>query len=195
MIRWYLNDRLEEYTDQQIQALIATLPPQRQQVALRFKFLQGQKESALAYDLLRQGARELFGLEQLPDFIYNEHKKPSLQGMPHVHFNLSHCKCAVICALSDHPVGVDVEQIGRKWEDVVDYAMSPSEAQQIRQAACPEVEFTRLWTRKEAVVKLLGTGLTDDVKNLLLPRYTDKMVLTTTENREKGYVFTIAQYR
>ena len=43
--------------------------------------------------------------------VYDDHGKPVLQDHPHLHFSLSHSGEWAVCALSDTPVGVDVERI------------------------------------------------------------------------------------
>lgn len=190
MFHLYLEDNLQQYTAAQIESLIATFPPQRREVAMRFKFPQGRLESAVAYSLLCRGLKEHYGIEEMPDFVYGEHGKPALAKYPGIHFNLSHCKNAVLCVLSDAPIGVDVERIGRYREDVARYCMNDSEMQQIQAATNPEIPFTRLWTQKEAVFKLQETGITDDVKVIL--SHCDNATIKTEVNEEKGYVYSIA---
>ena len=46
--------------------------------------------------------------------------------------------------------------------------MSATERQSIAEADDPRLMFTELWTRKEAYVKLLGTGLDMDTLPMLL---------------------------
>lgn len=188
----YLEDNLQLYNATEIERIIATFPRQRREVAMSYKFEQGRKESALAYRLLCQGLQERFQRNEQPTFVIGEHGKPSLLEYPDIHFNLSHCKQAVLCALSRKPVGVDVERIGRYHEDVARYCMNDEEMQQITQASDPEIPFTRLWTQKEAVVKLRGTGLTDSVKEILT--HCEGIHLDTVEQIEKGYIYTVAHW-
>lgn len=186
----YIEDNLEQYTSADVERLIASLPAQRRATALKFKFEQGRKESALAYLLLCKGLREHYGITAMPDFSIGEHGKPALRDYPHIHFNLSHCKKAVLCVLSDAPVGADVECLGRYNEGVARYCMNEEEMQIISQHPDPGVPFTRLWTQKEAVLKLEGTGITDEIKTVL--QHTGGIHLETIEVKEKGYIYSIA---
>ena len=89
--------------------------------------------------------------------------KPYLAGDTGIHFNLSHSGEKVICALSDHPVGADVQQVepeprlrlARRFflPGEVDYIRSHPD--RTAQAAA----FFRLWALKESVLKFTGQGL------------------------------------
>ena len=110
-----------------------------------------------------------------------------------LHFNLSHCKQAIACVLSERPVGVDVESIGRYSESLARHVLSPEEFALVSSAPDPQIPFTRLWTQKEAVVKLTGRGIDDDLPNLLF-KY-NNVSLHTEEHLDKGYILSVATYK
>jgi len=77
-----------------------------------------------------------------------------------VHFNLSHTGSAVVAAFAGSAVGIDIEQRGRS-RDFVGIArrfFCPSEADAISRSH-DEEQFLRLWTAKEAMLKLSGEGI------------------------------------
>ena len=163
---------------------------QRREQALRFKFERGQRTCVLAYLLLKRALREEFGITENPLFEYGEHGKPSIVGHPEIFFNLSHCKEAVACAVSRRPVGIDVESVREYKESLARYTMNDSEMSQILSAKCPDVAFIRLWTMKEARLKLTGEGISRDMKQVLVG---DDHNYTTVECLEKGYVYTVCE--
>lgn len=163
----YINDRLYELSASGLEREICQLPAWRRDIVLRFTHELGRRQSLLAYQLLCRGLKKDFGIEDMPRFAYGEHGKPFLADYPTLHFNLSHCKGAVACAISTKPVGVDIETYRPIKESIINYAMSEAEARRIRQAACPERAFTILWTQKEALVKLTGEGLNRELPALL----------------------------
>jgi 4'-phosphopantetheinyl transferase len=65
--------------------------------------------------------------------------------------------------------------------------MNEKEVEQIERAERPDVEFIRLWTKKEAMLKLTGEGLTNDLKSVL----TGNEQIETTVNMEKNYVWSV----
>ena len=181
----YINDDISNF---EFDASVKQLSAQRLAQALRFRHILGRKLNAAAYLLLRQGLSVEYGITESPELGYNEHGKPFVIGHPEVHFNLSHCRIAVVCALSSHPVGVDVEHIRPLNESLVRYTMNDGEVAEIMSSAHPDVAFTCLWTKKEALLKLLGTGISGKVKDVL----NDKPSPHTVVELDKGYVYSIA---
>ena len=182
----YLNDDIEGFD---LEAALPQLSAQRREQTLRFKHELGRKTCAMAYLLLRQGLRQEYGLTEPPLFDYNAHGKPAIVGHPDIHFSLSHCRVGVVCALSDRPVGVDIERVREFRDSLARYTMNDHELQAILAAGRPDVAFTRLWTMKEAVFKQRGTGITGDIRQVL----TGVTGILTTVNEAKGYVFSVCQ--
>ena len=87
---------------------------------------------------------------------------------PNIHFNLSHCDEAATCVIDNQPVGIDVETISAYDPQLLPLTMNLSEQQAIIKSDYPERVFACLWTMKEAMLKCLGTGLSDDLPNLLI---------------------------
>ena len=171
-----------------LEAALKEISEQRREQALKFKFEQGQRLCVLAYQLLKEGLQKEYGITDNPIFEYNEHGKPSIVGHPEIYFNLSHCKEAVVCAISDKPVGVDVESHREFSESLINYTMNDEEKAEIRKSHNVAAAFIRLWTMKEATSKLIGTGITHDVKSLI---DTKKYKYTTVERQR--YTYTICE--
>lgn len=97
---------------------------------------------------------------------------PSL--LPELHFNLSHSKLFVLYAFTSRgPVGVDIEAI-RPVKGALDIAkrfFSAEESEMIQKASGEDRDqlFFRIWTRKEAVVKAIGKGITVPLASFSLP--------------------------
>ena len=180
----YLNDDIEHFD---WQAALPLLSEQRREQCLKFKHELGRKTCAAAYLLLCEGLRKEYGIEEPPVFEYGEHGKPTIVGHPEICFNMSHCREAVICVLSDKPVGVDIESIRRYSDSLARYTMSDTEMERIEQAERREVEFIRLWTLKEAVLKHSGEGIRNDMKHVLDNLKDAKTVI----NEKKSYIYSV----
>ena len=210
LLKDILFDDMSQCTDTEVERLLPLVSAQRREVALRFKFTFGRYASVKSYTMLQQLVQEVLAETDerwLPlqqrlkewngDFVYNEHDKPFMQNasgerIEGVDFSISHCKNALAVALSDCPVGVDVESFRHAEEPLLKRTMNPDEQAEVRTAADPDEAFSRLWTRKEAVLKLRGTGLVDNLHEVLIPNPEQPFSLETTVNREKQYVWTLA---
>lgn len=181
----YISENIWDFN---LSEALMEISAQRREQALKFKHEQGQRLCVLAYRLLKQGLREEYGITENPIFEYNEHGKPSIVGHPEIFFNLSHCKEAVVCAISNNPIGVDVECIREAKESLINYTMNQEEISEINNSDNPASAFIRFWTMKEATSKLVGTGITNDVKTLIdFAKYK-----YTTVDRQR-YIYTIAE--
>jgi 4'-phosphopantetheinyl transferase len=103
------------------------------------------------------------------------HLKPHLK--PHasarsVEFSVSHSGVFGMVAVDRaQSVGVDIEKVTTPWsvvEELLDSTMAPSERAWVLASPDPATAFARLWTRKEAVVKATGTGLLDDMRDVVV---------------------------
>ena len=184
----YINDHIDLLD---LPVALQQISSQRREQALRYKYEQGQRLCVAAYLLLKEALKDQEGITENPVFEYGKHGKPFIAGHPELHFSLSHCKEAAVCVLSRQPVGVDVESIGRYRDSVARYAMSDEELTQIQQAERPEVEFTRLWTMKESLLKLTGEGINDNMKDVLKNIGLERF--TVNERIDRNYIYTICE--
>lgn len=180
----------EDIWDFDLESSLREISEQRREQALRFKHEQGRRLCVLAYLLLKQGLREEYGIMDNPVFEYNEHGKPFIVGHPEIFFNLSHCKEAVACAISDQPVGIDVESVRAYKERLGRYTMNDEEVRDIETSDQPDTTFIRLWTMKEATMKLVGTGISKDMKSVI---DTEKYKYTTVDRQR--YIYTVCSFR
>ena len=77
-------------------------------------------------------------------------------------FSISHAKDTVAVALSDTPVGIDIEFIDER-RDILSLSrrfFAPDEHKALSETAgSPIDDFFALWTKKEALAKITGEGL------------------------------------
>lgn len=93
--------------------------------------------------------------------------KPYLSGFPYYEFSISHTRNAVAAAVSDKPVGVDVEKVRDVSGSLAKRVFSENEMAWLNGTAeNKNRRFFDIWTKKEALVKYHGTGLTKDLKLL-----------------------------
>lgn len=184
----YIEDELQSFD---LDAALSEISEQRREKALRFKHEQGRRECVVAYQLLKRALREEYGITENPIFAEREHGKPYIVGQEDIHFNLSHCREAVVCVVSNEEVGIDVERIRPYNDNLARYVLSDEEYDRVRLSDNPDLEFTKFWTMKESLLKLTGEGIRDDLKTVLTNA---RAHFDIHVNLEKSYVYTIATF-
>jgi len=149
--------------------------------AARFHFAQHRRRFVLSRGFLRVLLGRYLEIEpERVRFAYGPYGKPSLldeHGASRLRFNASHShELAVYAFVRDCEIGVDVEYVKEDFEteDIARHFFSAYEVETL--AGLPEPEraaaFFRCWTRKEAYIKAIGSGLShplDDFDVTLAP--------------------------
>lgn len=138
------------------------LSPDERERAARFRFARDRIRFARCRALLRLVIAHATRSDAASlVFHYGVYGKPRLREL---HFNVSHAaQLAAIVLSREEPVGIDVEKIDPAADvmSLAHTAFSIDENAQL--ASLPHdartAAFFRGWTRKEAYLKLLGTGL------------------------------------
>ena len=95
----------------------------------------------------------------LPKILTTDRGKPYFPES-NLHFSISHTPHHAFCVLSEHNVGIDVEEQNRNINlKLADKILSPVERAQYESAADPRSALLTFWVLKEAAAKLSGEGL------------------------------------
>lgn len=79
-------------------------------------------------------------------------------GLPY--FSMSHAGDYAVVAISDNPVGIDIERCSRGHsEGIADHFFTENERKRISHAENPTEIFFKYWTLKECFLKITGEGL------------------------------------
>jgi len=148
---------------------MVTLSPLEKERAGKFRFDLHRNRFIVGRGLLRTilGRYLQIGPSKL-DFVYSPQGKPALDlkfGGGGFHFNLAHTEDLVLFVVTRvGPVGIDVESIRplKEMGDLVARFFSQRE-NELFQKLPPDrkpTAFFNLWTRKEALLKATGEGIT-----------------------------------
>lgn len=134
------------------------------------RFVQPKHQHAflVSHALVRRKLSDELGCEPCDiKFTTCGRGKPVLSSDHHLHFNLSHTDGLAALAIANHPIGLDVEWLGRKGPglDLAHRYFTDNEYRDI--ASQPrEQQHHRLltyWTLKEAYLKAQGWGIVDSL--------------------------------
>ncbi len=167
MVCWKIA--VGEIADAAHRALFALLSDEEQARARRFVRAEDQQSFTAAHGALRLLLGAMFDVApQSLAFAANAYGKPSLAPGRGVDFNMSHSGGIVLIGFARRiAIGVDVEARRMMTERaaIVRRYLHPGEAADFARVPPAEAEdaFFRCWSRKEAVVKALGLGMSFDL--------------------------------
>ena len=214
MIVYYLPTRdRTDYDDSE--AILSWVPEQQKVIVASMKSAARRWEHLSAYAMLVYAVQndkakiadaeccieefraDMNGIDKhtpLPLWSFGEHGKPYITNFDGIEFNISHCRQAVVVAVSNRVVGVDAEGSRRFSETTLGKACSNEERDAIVNADNPSVEFSRIWTHKEAFFKWTGTGiLLSQLKDVERLAKEANCTLTTYWIDCLGFFITVAQ--
>ena len=164
-INIYLFDKVDSLDGGFINKNLHRLPMLRQQQCIKYRNIINKNACIIAYLLLEKGLKEQYGIVEPIAFIYNEYGKPYLKDYPHIFFNISHCKCGVICAIADFEIGIDIQDIQPFNIDIVRRVCCENELRQLSESDNPARLFCEIWTKKESYAKAKGISVADILKH------------------------------
>lgn len=136
------------------------LPEQRKLKINKLRFEKDKNLSLGAWVLLDKMFSE-YGMD-IKDYEIreNEYGKPYFKDCT-LNFNISHSGKYAVVAVSDNEVGVDIEILQKKQNNIADRFFHKSEIDFLNQFSGEEYdfEFTKMWTEKEAYIKAVGSGM------------------------------------
>jgi 4'-phosphopantetheinyl transferase len=156
--------------------LDAMLSPGEQERAARFVFEPDAWHFKLCRTLLRLGLALHLGKPARELHIQTAERGKPFVDEGGIHFNVSHCRGDGLLAFTRAgEIGVDIEAVHPNIEglDIASEHFTAGEAQWIAAATNPREQaqrFTRLWTRKEAVLKASGKGIVDGLNSFDISR-------------------------
>ncbi len=174
---YYKN--ISEYKEEDLEQLRAMISPKRREILDRRKSIQDKIRTGMCEVLLWRGLVDI-GLDISELEVSYEETKPQLRnrylksvdGLNYTHtgdvdglnytyagdsigldFSFSHAGNYVFCAISDHPIGVDVEGVREKMPMNSSHVLSTKEIENVENSENPKYEFLKYWTCKEAFIK------------------------------------------
>ena len=152
-----------------------------------------RREHLSAWLLFLYALRVEYGITELSSLQLAKypHGKPYSIAYPELFFNLSHCRSACACVLSDRSVGIDVER-KLSYKETLMRRICTEEEQAIFTDCQDNAErsdlLSVLWPMKESYVKMDGRGLSCGLDQVLCAAYLREYRSDRQKNREQTAV-------
>lgn len=166
MINVFYTCLSHQCNDDVFEFYLNKLPNKMKRRVLAYKNWRDRHNYLFGKMLLLHGI-DVFGLRKfdLDNMKYSPYGKPYFDES--INFNISHSGKYVVCALSDEgPIGIDVEEVRDINIDNFRQVWTVNEWKRLNKSFYVNREFFYLWTRKEAVIKADGQGLSIELESI-----------------------------
>ncbi len=192
----YTYGYLSDFSSEDYEKTYDVLNEEERKRVDRYKRADDKKRSLLAHILLKKLMKEEFSIYS--ELVYKENGCPYFKDQK-LYVSLSHSGDVAFCAVSENPVGVDVEKIRSISDSLIKrvcvdeekaYVLADFEPDDVKNISDEVVKkrFFEIWTAKEAYFKMKGSGITDlkSVNTLEIKKESfaiDSYVFTITEEK------------
>ncbi|MCL2511507.1 MAG: 4'-phosphopantetheinyl transferase superfamily protein [Bacteroidales bacterium] len=151
-------------------------------------------DKILGWTLCRMEASLRYGVHPAEIRIgFHEKGKPFFPDFPDFKFNITHGGNIIAVAFCDgHEVGIDVENADRSVNLMIaERYFAPSEVDFLQKTPTQQRPraFLRLWTVKEAYLKMIGTGLSRPLNSFEIQYDSDKITIYENQILQDCTVF------
>ncbi len=154
----------QRYQNLLMREILPTYPSKFRAEILSYTNWSDAQKSLLGRLLLKNAMKLINEPFREEDVVYNDFGKPIFKDN-NVEFNISHSGEIVVCAITRNcSIGVDIEKIRNVNISIFKAQMTKQELSSIAAAEEKLVAFFDYWTKKEAVVKAHGKGLSIPLK-------------------------------
>lgn len=184
-----------------LEALMKKVDKGRIEKAVRFKRLPDKVCSLVGGALIQNALKDYLEENKIQKFsnadvldisyVLVENGKPCVKNYPSFHFSLSHSGDYVALATANIPVGIDVqEERISDFDKLAERFYSEKENEILRKIDDDEERshmFFRIWSAKEAYIKMTGSGLREDLSGFHIS-FDDMEIHTGSPEAVAGYI-------
>ena len=155
-MKWAIG-RLSDYDEVEYEKAYAYLSFSRKTRINRLKQEKDKKRSLLGEILLKKLLEE----EKVDAYILSSDNGRPYLSDDSFYVSISHSGEMAAAAISEEPIGIDVERLRKIDLKLIERVCTEREAEYIKEGDNPEFRFFEIWTAKEAYFKKQGTGITN----------------------------------
>lgn len=167
---------LNEYMFLKFNSYFYVLSKEEKENANSFKMDYHRKCYILSHVILRLLLSKYTGVSpELIEIHKNKYGKPFIKSHK-LKFNISHSKAKLAIAIAVCEIGIDIEYVNPNFDihEILDITLSENEKLNIKklEPSLQKKQFYLYWTKKEALLKAMGTGINVSLNKLEISNYT-----------------------
>jgi len=155
---------LSEPDEKEWESLCKGLPDQLIEKSYRFKSWREKAMRLYGWQMLLKELDKINEPKLIHAVKFEEKGKPFFENT-NIFFNISNSKNTVIVVIAPYRVGVDFEFLRTDKKMIYPRVFCREEIEFLERSKNERTDFIKLWTRKEAVVKLFGGGISMGLAN------------------------------
>lgn len=162
---FFLIKNINDYSEDELKNFFYEIPIYKQEKIKKYKSEKEIKMSIIGEIILKELLKKNYNLNyNRLIFKTNKNGKPFIANS-NVFFNISHSKEYIIVAISNNPIGVDIEKKRKISNNMIKYITNESEKNYILSSKDFLNTFFKLYVLKEAYIKMLGLNI-NCIKNI-----------------------------
>jgi 4'-phosphopantetheinyl transferase len=164
---------------------------ERREKIFRFHSDQSKIISLMSAVFARECISKVIGIPPAAvNFNRNEFGKPEVAGSETFHFNISHSENCIAFVHGTKPVGIDVERITGFDARLPKRYFTEHERSMLEMSHDKDLEFYKIWTTKEAYIKMKGSTLAQMIRHVDIYNIRDAEINTINE---RGFLITACE--
>ena len=154
----YLVANINDFTDAQIDLALKQMPQKQREYIENKKQLRSKKQSIVARILLKNLLLKFFEISDGSNIEFDENGKPNYSNSTDIHISLTHSGDFAAAAVSNKPVGIDIQVYKQVSEKLLNRVCTKDELEFVNSTG--NKGFFKIWTAKEAYSKCSCINLT-----------------------------------
>lgn len=167
-MKWY-KFNVNDMSESEYNKFFDLMSEEKKGKVKRLKEIEDKKLSVCGEMLAKRAICDVTG-KSSEEIVFERKKsgKPFCKNVD-IEFSISHSGEYTVCALSNTPIGIDIQKVTPYNNKTAEKVCSAEEIERIDLSVDKAREFTKIWTKKEAVLKRDEKSIfSSDIKTCLL---------------------------
>lgn len=183
-MKYYIKN-ISSFSQEKKDEFLSFLDKEKKEQYLKTKNKNRKNALLISNGFLKEKVSEIYNIRK-EDLIFSvdEKGKPFCKSHKGIYFSISHSGDFFAVAIDEKEIGIDIEVFKNPTEKLIDRVCSQKEKDLLLLSDNKEKTFTEIWTKKEAYLKALGTGIDRELKSVdttcldILTEAYDKFILS-----------------